>query len=136
MHVMAVDGSKTQLWRNSAYHKMGAKPDINIEGNKHKHSNNDVMWHSQSVINELPFCYHDVVKIIRGNYHIYFAIITVEGENLKNLEQNDEIEINNLKKSFSRWVVTPCDLDSRLIADLKKVTASVDLRCQYTITDV
>ena len=115
---------------------MGVKVDINIERNKHKHSDNDEMRHSPSVIKDLPLCYHDVVKIIRGSYNRYFAIITEEGENLKNLEQNDEIEINYLKKSFGKWVVAPCDLDSRLIADLKKVTASVDLRCQYTITDV
>ena len=38
------------------------------------------MWHSQSVINDLPLCYHDAVKITRGNYHRYFAIITKEGE--------------------------------------------------------
>ena len=93
MHVTAVDGSKTQLWGNPAYHKMGVKADINTARNNHKHSDNDEMWHSQSVINDSPLCYHDVVKIMRGNYHIYFAIINEEGENLKNLEQNDEIEI-------------------------------------------
>ena len=55
---------------------------------------------------------------------------------MKNLEQKDEIELNYLKKLFGKWVVTPRYLDSRLIAGLKKVTASVDSRCQYTITDV
>ena len=36
----AVDGSKTQLWRNSAYRKMVVKVYINIERNKHKRSDN------------------------------------------------------------------------------------------------
>ena len=54
---------------------------------------------------------------------------------MKNLEQKDEIELKYLKKLFGKWVVTPRHLDSRLIADLKKVTASVDSRSQYTITD-
>ena len=44
-----------QLRRNSAYHKMGAKTDINIERNNHKHSDNDEMQHSLSVVNDLPF---------------------------------------------------------------------------------
>ena len=43
MHVTAVDGSKTQLWRNPAYHKMGVKADINTARNNHKHSDNDEM---------------------------------------------------------------------------------------------
>ena len=38
---MTVAGSKTQLWRNSACHKMGAKADIKIEKKKHKPSDND-----------------------------------------------------------------------------------------------
>ena len=42
MHAMAVDGSKTQLWRNTC-RKMGVKADINIEKNKHKCSDNDKM---------------------------------------------------------------------------------------------
>ena len=41
----------------------------------------------QSVTNKLLLCYHDVVKIIRGNYDRYFAIFAGEGENLKNLQK-------------------------------------------------
>ena len=65
MHVMVVDRSKIQLLRNSAYHKMRAKTVINIEWNKHKHSDNVEMRHSQSIIKNLPLCYHDVVKMIK-----------------------------------------------------------------------
>ena len=123
-------------WRNSTYHTMRVKSDTNIERNKQKCSDNDEMWHSQSVINNLPLCCHDVVKIIRGNYDRYFAVVIEEGENLKNSEQNVEIEINYLKKSFGKWVVALRDLDSKLIADLKKVILSVDSKCQYTIEDM
>ena len=80
MHVIVMYGSKRQLWRKSAYHKMRVKADINIERKKHKHSDNDEMQHSQLVIDNLPLCYHDVVKIIRGNFDGYFAVITEEGE--------------------------------------------------------
>ena len=52
---MAAERSKIKLSRNSAYHKMGEKAVINIEWNKHKHSDNDEMRHSQSIINDLPF---------------------------------------------------------------------------------
>ena len=99
---------------------MGVKTDINIERNNHKCSNNDEIQYSQSVINDLSLCYHNVVKIIRGTYDRYSANITEKGENLKNLEQNDEIEIVYLKKIFGKWVEALHDLDLRLIADLKK----------------
>ena len=65
MHVMTLDRSKIQLWRNSAYHKMRAKSVINIERNKHKHSDNDEMQHSESTMNNLLLCFHDLFKIIK-----------------------------------------------------------------------
>ena len=54
-HFTAVERSKIKLSKNSAYHKMGGKAVINIEWNKHKHSDNDEMRHSKSIINDLPF---------------------------------------------------------------------------------
>ena len=48
MHVVAVDGSKTQPWKNSAYHKIRVKADINIKRNKHKRSDNDEIQQSVS----------------------------------------------------------------------------------------
>ena len=39
---------QTRLWKNSAYHKIGARTDINIDRNKHKRSDNDEMRHSVS----------------------------------------------------------------------------------------
>ena len=38
-----------------------------------------------SVINLLPFCYHDAVKFVRGNFEGYYIFITEAGENFKNL---------------------------------------------------
>ena len=67
---------------------------------------------------------------------MFYFMITEEGENIKNLEQNDAIEINYLKKFFVKSVVAPHDVDSSLISNPNKVTASVDLRCRYTITDM
>ena len=107
----------------------------NVVRNKQKCSDNDEMRHSQSVINDLPLCYYDVVKIVGGNDR-YFAIIIEEGEDLKNLEQNVDIEINYLKKFFGQWAVVLRDLDSRLIANLKKMSASVDSKSQYTIANI
>ena len=57
-----------------------------------------------------------------------FCIISEEGEYHKNGEQNDKIEINYLQKSFGKWVVA-LSLDFKLIADLKKVTVSLESRC-------
>ena len=83
----------------------------------------------------MSLSYYDVVKIIRGDDR-YFAIIIEKGEDLKNLEQNVDIEINYLQKFFGQWAVAPCDLDSKLIANVKKVTASVDSKSQYTIANM
>ena len=96
MHVVAVDGSKTQLWKNSTYHKIRVKADINIKRNKHKCSDNDEIQHSVSYQWLTPLLSW---KIIGGNFDGYFAVITEEGE------QNDETEINYLKQSLGKRVV-------------------------------
>ena len=44
-----------------------------------------VETYSPSVINLLPFCYHDAVKFVRGNFEGYYIFITEAGENFKNL---------------------------------------------------
>ena len=48
-----------------------------------------------------PLCYHDVVKMVKGNFLRYYAIITALGD-LSKLN-DDEVEINYLKKSFGKW---------------------------------
>ena len=42
---------------------------------------------------------------INSCYNRYFAIIIEEGDDLKNLEQNVDIEINYLKKIFGQRAV-------------------------------
>ena len=113
---------------------MGAQADIKIERNQNKSSDDDETQNAVLVIDNSSL-YHDVVKIASGNFEGYYAVIT-EGENLMNLQINDEIEINYLKKSSGKWIVAPHDLDSRMIIDLKKVNGYVDSRSRYTITEI
>ena len=44
-------------------------------------------------------CYYDVVKTVKGNFLGYYAIIT-ELNDLSKLNDDDEAEINYLKKPF------------------------------------
>ena len=128
---MAEDGSKTQLWRNSAYHKMAVKADISIEGNQHKCSDNE-MQHSVS--------YSFAIMIHLISLEVSMTDISqLSPKKVKTSwiwEKNDKIQINYLKISFGKWVAALRDLNSRLTADLKKVTASVESGCRYTITDM
>ena len=64
-----------------------------------------------------PLCYHDVVKIVKGNFLGYYAIIAELGD-LSKLNDDDEVEINYLKKSFGKWAVVNNDLDFRMICEL------------------
>lgn len=43
--------------------------------------------------------YHDVVKVAKGNFIGYYAIVFETGD-LKGFAEDDETEINYLKKSF------------------------------------
>ena len=63
-----------------------------------------------------PLCYHDV-KIVKGNSLGYSAIIAELGD-LSKLNDDDEVEINYLKKSFGKWAVVNNDLDYRMICEL------------------
>ena len=65
-----------------------------------------------------PLNYHDVVKVVKGKYLGYYAIITQLGD-FGNLDDEDEVEINYLKKSFEKSVIVEKDLDSRMICELE-----------------
>ena len=80
---------------------------------------------------EKPFSYHDV-RITKGNFTGYYAVITETG-NFGDKDVKDEVEINYLKKSFSKWVVAEKDLDSRKIGEIIHVKATIDGRSRYTI---
>ena len=79
---------------------------------------------------EENFSYHDVVKIAG-----YYAIITETTEKMQIMTQQDEVEVNYLKKLFGKWVVNENDYDSRQIQDLVHVTAEADGRSKYTINE-
>ena len=81
---------------------------------------------------EKPFSYHDVVRIRKGNFYGYYTIITETGD-LSEKDVKDEVETNYLKKSFSKWVVSENDLDSREIDDFNHVEATNDGRSCYII---
>ena len=65
--------------------------------------------------------------------YTYYAIITQLGD-LGKLDDEDEVEINYLKKSFEKWVIVEKDLDSRMICELEYVDAAIkDCRSRYSI---
>ena len=80
-----------------------------------------------------PLCYHDVVKIVKGNFLGYYAIITKLGD-LSKLNEDDEVKINYLK-SFGKWAVASNDLDSRMICELTYIDSTIDRRSRYTIKE-
>ena len=84
---------------------------------------------------EENFSYHDVVKIAKEKFAGYYAIITETTEKMQIMTQQDEVEVNYLKKSFGKWVVNENDYDSRQIQDLVHVTAEADGRSRYTINE-
>ena len=81
---------------------------------------------------EKPFSYHDVVRIRKCNFYGYYTIITETGD-LSEKDVKDEVEINYLKKSFFKLVVSKTDLDSREIGDCNHVEETIDGRSRYTI---
>ena len=81
-----------------------------------------------------PLCYYDVVKMFKGNFLGYYAIITAL-DDLSKLNDDDEVEINYLKKSFGKWAVVNNDLDSRMICKLTYIDLTMDGRSRYTIQE-
>ena len=81
-----------------------------------------------------PLCYHDVLKIVKGNFLGYYAIIAELGDFSK-LNDDDEIEINYLNKSFGKWAAVNNDLDSRMICQPTYIDSTIDERSSYTIKE-
>ena len=75
------------------------------------------------------FSYHEVVKVVKGNYSGYYAIITEPGD-LSMLRDDEEVEINYLKMFFQKWNV---NVDSCELNELIDVRADIDGRSRYTI---
>ena len=99
MHVMFSDGKVSHLWRNSAFHRSSGSlvivpsgHNLEIEGtlsNAHQYDNDSTD----------TLTYHDVVKVAKGNFIGYYATVFETGD-LKGFAEDDETEINYLKKSF------------------------------------
>ena len=51
------------------------------------------------------------------------------------LNDNDEVEINYLKKSFGKWIIVDKDLDSRIICKFEHVHAEIDGTSRYSIAE-
>ena len=72
MHVISLNGDTTHLWLNSKHEKSGNKPQISL-GNTSAES--DVV-EVVTLTKDTKFSYHDVVKVVRGNFIGFYAIVT------------------------------------------------------------
>ena len=61
---------------------------------------------------DTKFSYHDVAKVVTGNFTGFYAIAT-ETSDTSRMNELDELEINYLKSSFEKWFANENDLDSR-----------------------
>ena len=119
IHVMKSDGKTSYFWSNSFHHKTDSNPNIQMLSPQAISQEGPSTSLTKIVSTKMkPLNYHDVVKVVKGKYLGYYAIITQLGD-LGNLDDEDEVEINYLKKSFEKWVVVEKDLDSRMIRELE-----------------
>ena len=131
MHVMLSDGVNSHLWLHSSYYNDSEQASIRLP-NQVPSGTFTTKPTKPQLSTEKPFSYHDVVRIRKGNFYGYYAIITETGD-LSVKDVKDEVETNYLKKSFSKWVVSENDLDSREIGDFNHVEATNDGRSCYTV---
>ena len=120
MHVMHSDSVNSYLWLNSSYYNDAEPASISLP----KQVASGIVATGTAPTKpqpcaEKPFSYH-VFRITKGNFTGYYAIITGTGD-LSEKDVEDEVEINYLKKSFSKWVVAKKDLDSRKIDEVIQV---------------
>ena len=129
---MRRDGVNSHLWLNSSYYNDAEPASILLP----KQVASGIVATGTAPAKpqpctEKPFSYHDV-RITKGNFTGYYAVITETGD-LSDKDVKDKVEINYLKKSFSKWVVAEKDLDSRKIVEIIHVKAIIDGRSRYTI---
>ena len=130
MHVISSNGKTTHLWPNSKHEKSDNKPQISFGNASARSGAAEVA----TLTKDTKFSHHDAVKVVRGNFIGFYAIVT-ETSDTNRMHELDELEINYLKRSFGKWVVNENDLDSREIKDLIRVWAHVDGRSRYTIIE-
>ena len=120
MHVVHSDTVNSHLWLNSSYYNDAKPASISLP----KQVASGIVTTGTASTKPPPYAekrlsYHDVVRITKGNFTGYYGIITETGDLSEDVE--DEVEINYLKKSFSKWVVAKKDLDSRKIDEIIQV---------------
>ena len=138
---MKSDGTSLYLWSNSSYHKAGSNANIQLPFPPKQASSDQAPGQEVASMpstkrdssQKKPLCYHDVVKIVKGNFLGYYAIVTKLGD-LSKLNEDDEVKINYLK-SFGKWAVASNDLDSRMICELTYIDSTIDRRSRYTIKE-
>ena len=116
MHVISSNGETTHLRLNSKNEKSlgNASAEIVVAG-------------VATLTKDTKFSYHDVVKISRGNFIGFYAIVR-ETNDTNRMNELDKLEINYLRRSFGKSVINENDLDSREIKDLIRVRAHADGR--------
>ena len=102
IHVMHSDSVNSHLWFNSFYYNDAEPASISLP----KQVEFGIVATGTAPTKpqpwaEKPFSYHDVVRITKGNFTGYYAIITETGD-LSKKDVEDEVKINYLKKSFSK----------------------------------
>ena len=118
----------THLWLNSKVERSDNKPHISF-------------WNASAasfvaevaiLTKDNKFSYHDLVKA--GNFIGFYAIVT-ETTDTSRMDELDELEINYLKKSFTKWIVYENNIDSREIRDLIRIRAQANGRSWYSIIE-
>ena len=110
------------MWLNSKHEKSDNKPPISL-----RNASAESIAGVATLTKDTKFSYHDVVKISRGNFIGFYAIVREENDTNR-MNELDELEINYLRRSFGKWVINENDLDSREIKDLIRVRAHADGR--------
>ena len=72
MHMISLNGETTQLWLNSKHEKPDNKPQISL-GNA---SAEIVVAGIATLTKDTKFSYHNVAKIVRGNFISFYATVT------------------------------------------------------------
>ena len=116
------------MWLNSKVERSDNKPHISF-------------WNASAasfvaevaiLTKDNKFSYHDLVKA--GNFIGFYAIVT-ETTDTSRMDELDELEINYLKKSFTKWIVYENNIDSREIRDLIRIRAQANGRSWYSIIE-
>ena len=102
MHVICTNGQSTHLWLNSLY-QLSNEPNISLGNHIESESFESEKSPTTPAVSTV-FSYHDVVKVVKGNFIGFYAIVTETADTSK-MSTQDELEINYLKKSFGKWII-------------------------------